>query len=165
MNIGSASKLFAVAISLSPEKGRLVAVGGRANLPPSVQWWWLCMLSGVSKDRLRLRGRCLHLERMKEPGRDLDLLCGDSFHVPMRIVEIYSRRLQVQERLTKQIAMAVTKAVQPAGVAVVIEGVHMCMVMRGVQKINSKTVTSTMLGVFRDDPKTREEFLNLVNSK
>lgn len=82
-----------------------------------------------------------------------------------RIVEIFSRRLQVQERLTKQIAVAVTKAVQPAGVAVVVEGVHMCMVMRGVQKINSKTVTSTMLGVFRDDSKTREEFLNLVNSK
>ncbi|PNF39175.1 GTP cyclohydrolase 1 [Cryptotermes secundus] len=82
-----------------------------------------------------------------------------------RIVEIFSRRLQVQERLTKQIAVAVTKAVQPAGVAVVVEGVHMCMVMRGVQKINSKTVTSTMLGVFRDDPKTREEFLNLVHSK
>ncbi|CAG4960853.1 unnamed protein product [Parnassius apollo] len=81
-----------------------------------------------------------------------------------RIVEIFSRRLQVQERLTKQIAIAVTQAVRPAGVAVVIEGVHMCMVMRGVQKINSKTVTSTMLGVFRDDPKTREEFLNLVHS-
>ncbi|XP_071449905.1 GTP cyclohydrolase 1-like isoform X1 [Hetaerina americana] len=82
-----------------------------------------------------------------------------------RIVEIFSRRLQVQERLTKQIAIAVTKAVDPAGVAVIVEGVHMCMVMRGVQKINSKTVTSTMLGVFRDDPKTREEFLNLVNTK
>lgn len=82
-----------------------------------------------------------------------------------RIVEIYSRRLQVQERLTKQIAVAVTKAIQPAGVAVVIEAVHMCMVMRGVQKINSKTVTSTMLGVFRDDSKTREEFLNLIRSK
>lgn len=82
-----------------------------------------------------------------------------------RIVEIFSRRLQVQERLTKQVAVAVTQAVRPAGVAVVVEGVHMCMVMRGVQKINSKTVTSTMLGVFRDDPKTREEFLNLVHSK
>lgn len=82
-----------------------------------------------------------------------------------RIVEIFSRRLQVQERLTKQIAVAVTQAVQPAGVAVIIEGVHMCMVMRGVQKINSKTVTSTMLGVFRDDPKTREEFLTLINAK
>ncbi|KAF7273474.1 GTP cyclohydrolase 1-like [Rhynchophorus ferrugineus] len=79
-----------------------------------------------------------------------------------RIVEIFSRRLQVQERLTKQIAIAVLKAVQPNGVAVIIEGTHMCMVMRGVQKINSKTVTSTMLGVFRDDQRTREEFLKLA---
>ncbi|XP_042878666.1 GTP cyclohydrolase 1-like [Penaeus japonicus] len=79
-----------------------------------------------------------------------------------RIVEIFSRRLQVQERLTKQIALAVVEAIQPTGVGVVVEGTHMCMVMRGVQKINSKTTTSTMLGVFRDDPKTREEFLTLV---
>ncbi|XP_043551604.1 GTP cyclohydrolase 2 [Chiloscyllium plagiosum] len=79
-----------------------------------------------------------------------------------RIVEIYSRRLQVQERLTKQIAVAVTEALKPAGVAVIIEATHMCMVMRGVQKINSKTMTSTMLGVFREDQKTREEFLTLT---
>nr|XP_020652579.1 GTP cyclohydrolase 1-like [Pogona vitticeps] len=81
-----------------------------------------------------------------------------------RIVEIFSRRLQVQERLTKQIALAVTEALKPAGVAVVIEASHMCMIMRGVQKMNSKTVTSAMLGVLREDPKTREEFLALIKN-
>ncbi|PIO29453.1 hypothetical protein AB205_0183700 [Aquarana catesbeiana] len=79
-----------------------------------------------------------------------------------RIVEIFSRRLQVQERLTKQIALAINDALQPLGVAVVMEASHMCMVMRGVQKMNSKTVTSTMHGIFRDDPKSREEFLSLI---
>ncbi|KAJ7341174.1 hypothetical protein JRQ81_004984 [Phrynocephalus forsythii] len=81
-----------------------------------------------------------------------------------RIVEIFSRRLQVQERLTKQIALAVTEALKPAGVAVVVEASHMCMIMRGVQKMNSKTVTSAMLGVLREDPKTREEFLALIKN-
>ncbi|KAM9848403.1 GTP cyclohydrolase 1 2-like [Aulostomus maculatus] len=82
-----------------------------------------------------------------------------------RIVEIYSRRFQVQERLTKQIASAISEALEPAGVAVVIEAVHMCMVMRGVQKMNASTVTSVMMGSFNQDPETRKEFLTLTLRK
>ncbi len=81
-----------------------------------------------------------------------------------RIVDVFSRRLQVQERLTTQIAHALDELLHPAGVAVVTEAYHLCMMMRGVQKQNSSTVASCMLGAFRDDNKTRQEFMNLIQS-
>jgi GTP cyclohydrolase I len=80
-----------------------------------------------------------------------------------RIVDMYDRRLQIQERLTNQIATALQTAVNPAGVAVVIEAKHLCMMMRGVEKQNSVMATSAMLGLFRKQISTRQEFLNLIN--
>ena len=82
-----------------------------------------------------------------------------------RLVEMFSRRLQVQERLTTQIAATLDEVLRPRGVAVVMEGVHLCMLMRGVEKQNSKAVTSAMLGVFRERPETRAEFMELIKSR
>ncbi|KAF3009641.1 GTP cyclohydrolase 1 [Curvularia kusanoi] len=82
-----------------------------------------------------------------------------------RIAEMFARRLQVQERLTKQVALALSEMLQPQGVAVVVESSHFCMVMRGVQKTGATTTTSCMLGAMRSAAKTREEFLNLINRK
>ncbi len=80
-----------------------------------------------------------------------------------RVVDMYARRLQIQERLTKEIADAIQHAVNPRGVAVVIEAKHLCMMMRGVEKQNSVMTTSVMLGIFRKEISTRSEFLNLIN--
>jgi GTP cyclohydrolase I len=81
-----------------------------------------------------------------------------------RLVEVYARRFQVQERLTEQIAQALQDTTQPLGVAVVVEAYHLCMMMRGVEKQNSKTITSAMRGVFLEDQRTRDEFLRLTTS-
>ncbi len=82
-----------------------------------------------------------------------------------RIVEVFSRRLQVQERMTQEICDTIEKYLNPRGVAVVCEGYHMCMMMRGVQKQNSITTTSAMHGIFKEDSRTRTEFLNLISQK
>jgi GTP cyclohydrolase I len=80
-----------------------------------------------------------------------------------RIVDVFARRLQVQERLTEQVAQAVESVLKPRGVGVVIEAYHLCMMMRGVEKQNSVTITSSLRGAFRDDAKTRDEFLRLAH--
>lgn len=82
-----------------------------------------------------------------------------------KIVEMYSRRLQIQERLTDQIAMAIQEVLDPIGVAVILDCYHLCMMMRGVEKQNSHTITSTLLGIFKTDYKSREEFLQIVKMK
>lgn len=82
-----------------------------------------------------------------------------------RIVEMFARRLQVQERMTKQIAEFIRDTIQPKGVAVVVDGVHMCSMMRGVKKSGASMVTSTVLGEFKTDSKTRAEFMNHINGR
>ena len=82
-----------------------------------------------------------------------------------RVVDVFARRLQVQERLTSQIAETISEKIQPLGVAVVMEATHLCMSMRGVAKQNSVTITSAMLGVFRKDARTRHEFLELIRHR
>ncbi|HVO81999.1 MAG TPA: GTP cyclohydrolase I FolE [Terriglobales bacterium] len=82
-----------------------------------------------------------------------------------RLIEIFARRLQIQERLTTQIAETIQKAIEPQGVGVVIEARHLCMMMRGVEKQHSAAVTSSMLGCFRDEEETRTEFLSLIRNR
>jgi len=82
-----------------------------------------------------------------------------------RLVDVFAHRLQVQERLTTQIAQTLMEKVRPQGVGVIMEARHLCMIMRGVEKQNSVAVTSAMLGCFRDDEQTRNEFLNLVRGR
>ena len=82
-----------------------------------------------------------------------------------RLVDVFARRLQVQERLTTQIAETIQHAIEPQGVGVVVEARHLCMMMRGVEKQHSSAVTSSMLGAFRDSKETRDEFLSLIRSK
>jgi GTP cyclohydrolase I len=81
-----------------------------------------------------------------------------------RVVNVFARRLQIQEQMTEQIAEALSRAISPKGVAVVLDARHMCMEMRGVQKINSTTVTSALRGVFKENKKTKDEFMSIISS-
>ena len=82
-----------------------------------------------------------------------------------RLIEVFSRRLQIQERLTTQIAETIQKTIEPQGVGVVIEARHLCMMMRGIEKQHSSAVTSSMLGCFREEEQTRQEFLSLIRQR
>ncbi len=81
-----------------------------------------------------------------------------------RVVEVFARRLQIQEQLTEQIADAISKSINPKGVAVVVHARHMCMEMRGIEKINSTTVSSALRGLFKSDLRTRNEFFSIINT-
>jgi len=126
------------------------------------------LTQGYQQDpREVLRGAIFH-EQYDEmvTVKDIDVFSLCEHHMGLskiaRVVELYARRLQVQERLTQEIATALMDTLQPHGVAVVVEAFHLCMMMRGVEKQNAKAVTSAMLGVFRTRESTRMEFLELI---
>jgi GTP cyclohydrolase I len=162
---------------------------GVARTPHRVAKAWRFLTQGYAKDVRKELNGAIFSEKYSEMVivRDIDFFSTCEHHllpffgrahvayvpngkiiglskVP-RIVEVFSRRLQVQERLTQQIADTLYEALHPMGVGVVIEARHMCMMMRGVEKQNSIATTSAMLGVFRDDVKTRQEFLTLIEGK
>ena len=159
---------------------------GLLRTPHRVAKAWEFLTSGYGKDPAELINGAIFREKYDEMVivRDIDFfsLCEHHLlpfygkvhiaYIPKgkivglsklpRIVELFSRRLQVQERMTQQIAETLYGALEPDGVAVVVEARHLCMMMRGVEKQNSLATTSAMLGSFRDDERTRTEFLNLI---
>lgn len=159
---------------------------GLKETPNRVQKAWQYMCSGYGKDPIDTIKKALFDTKNKQMVviKDIEVYSFCEHHMlPIigkasvayipngkviglskipRVVDIFARRLQIQERLTEQIADAIDEAVNPKGVAVMIEARHMCMEMRGVQKSQSKTVTSSLKGLFQNDPKTRAEFFNLI---
>ncbi len=162
---------------------------GLERTPTRVAQSWAYLTSGYRQDVHQVRNEALFTEEYDEMVvvKDIDLYSMCEHHLlPFfgkchiaympskkivglsklpRLVDMFSRRLQVQERLTTQIAQTLQEVLQPRGVAVVVEALHMCMLMRGVEKQNSKAVTSAMLGQFRDRPETRAEFMELIRSR
>lgn len=162
---------------------------GLARTPQRVAKAWEFLTSGYKQDVKKVLNGAVFKERYDEMVivKDIDFfsLCEHHMlpfygkahvaYIPNgkilglsklpRLVEVFSRRLQVQERMTQQIADTLFKTLEPDGVAVVIEARHLCMMMRGVEKQNSVATTSAMLGSFREDERTRNEFLKLISSK
>jgi GTP cyclohydrolase I len=161
---------------------------GLEKTPERVEKAWRYLTSGYDQDVKAVLNDALFVEDYDEMVvvKDIDLFSVCEHHllpffgkahvaymprhkivglskIP-RLVDMFARRLQVQERLTTQIANTLDEVLQPRGVAVVIEAVHLCMLMRGVEKQNSRAITSAMLGGFRDRPETRAEFMALIRS-
>jgi GTP cyclohydrolase I len=180
------SKVEDLVSKLLQEVGEDPSREGLLRTPHRVAKAYEFLLSGYSKDIKKILNGAVFNEKYSEMVivKDIDLFSMCEHHmlpfygkahvayIPNgkilglsklpRIVEVFSRRLQVQERLTQQIADTLYEVLNPDGVGVVIEARHMCMMMRGVEKQNSVATTSAMLGVFREDVKTRNEFLTLL---
>ena len=187
-NDGKPGRLAELVHELLGELGEDARREGLARTPERVEKALRYLTSGYDKDVHDILNDALFVEEYDEMVvvKDIDVfsLCEHHLlpfmgkcHVAYmphkkivglskipRLVDMFGRRLQVQERLTTQIATTLNEALQPRGVAVVIEAMHMCMMMRGVEKQNSKAVTSAMLGAFRDRPETRAEFMELIKS-
>jgi GTP cyclohydrolase I len=173
--------------ALLKELGEDPGRGGLAQTPERVGRALRFLTQGYSQDPLEILNEAVFEESYDEMliVRDIDFysLCEHHMlpffgrahvaYVPdgriiglskiPRLIEIFSRRLQVQERFTNEIAAVIQRVLRPKGVAVVVEAQHLCMMMRGVQKQNSYAITSAMLGEFESDPKTRSEFMQLLN--
>ena len=187
-NDGKPGRLAELVHELLGELGEDARREGLARTPERVEKALRYLTSGYDKDVHDILNDALFVEEYDEMVvvKDIDVfsLCEHHLlpfmgkcHVAYmphkkivglskipRLVDMFGRRLQVQERLTTQIATTLNEALHPRGVAVVIEAMHMCMMMRGVEKQNSKAVTSAMLGAFRDRPETRAEFMELIKS-
>jgi GTP cyclohydrolase I len=187
-NDGKPGRLAELVHELLGELGEDARREGLARTPERVEKALRYLTSGYDKDVHDILNDALFVEEYDEMVvvKDIDVfsLCEHHLlpfmgkcHVAYmphkkivglskipRLVDMFGRRLQVQERLTTQIATTLNEALQPRGVAVVIEAMHMCMMMRGVEKQNSKAVTSAMLGAFRERPETRAEFMELIKA-